>query len=592
MAQNDPHSYTDTDQGRIRHADLTWDVDFEKKKIAGEVILTLKEPLRGAIDLDTRDLEILKATDDRGKTLKWTLGDRDPILGQRLRITSEDAIASITISYATSPKASALQWLEPSNTAGRKLPYLFSQCQSHHARSIVPLQDSPAVRFSYRATVTVPKPLTAVMSAAPGREETKASPGKTTYTFEMPQPIPSYLVAIAVGSIAHRDLGPRTRVYAEPETLDAAAWEFEPINSMLSASEKLFGPYLWDRYDFIVLPPAFPYGGMENPRLTFLTPTLLAGDRSLVNVLCHELAHSWTGNLVTNASMNDFWLNEGFTVWAEQRILEALEGKEALALASTIGRQELQEDMKRFGEGSPYTCLKHDLKGVDPDDIYSQVPYQKGCSFVTLLEQTVGREKWGQFIQQYIERFKFTSITTEEFLAFLEEKLPGLAKKVDAQEWIYKPGLPKNAPEFESKRLNELKSLAAGWPKGARPDPEKARKWPVREWLVYLGELPKKLPHEDCRWLDESFRFSESRNAEFLNWWCVLAANSAYEPAYPKIREFLGSVGRMKFLKPIYRALFEGEKTRPLALEIFKKFADRYHPIARGGLEAILKLRS
>ncbi len=591
MARPDPHSYTDPQQGRIQHVDLRWNVDFENKRITGQVTLKLVEPLKGPIDLDTRDLEIRNVTDDSGKTLKWSLGDRDPILGSRLQITSAGSTKTVKVEYATSPKATALQWLEPQHTAGGKHPYLLSQCQPHHARSIVPLQDSPAVRFSYRASVTVPKSLVAVMSAAPGREESGARSDKKTYTFDMPQPIPSYLLAIAVGSIAYRDLGPRTRVYAEPETLEAAAFEFEPINNMLAKAEKLFGPYLWDRYDFIVMPPAFPYGGMENPRLTFLTPTLLAGDRSLVNVLGHEMAHSWTGNLVTNASVNDFWLNEGFTVWAERRILEALEGEGSAALAATIGRQELEVDMKRFGEGSQYTCLKNDLAGVDPDDVYSLVPYEKGCLLVQLFERTLGRKQWDYFIQQYLDRFRFTSITTEEFLAFLEEKQPGLAAKVNAHKWIYEPGIPDNAPCFASKRLDELKKLASGWSEGARPDPKNVRQWPVPELLVYLGALPKKMSAEDCRWLDQTLGLNQTRNAEILNHWCVMAATSAYEPAYPKIQEFLGSMGRMKFLKPIYRALFEGEKTRALALEIFKKYADHYHPIARGGLEAILKLR-
>jgi leukotriene A-4 hydrolase/aminopeptidase len=592
MARNDPHSYTDTDQGRINHADLKWDVDFDRKRLTGEATLKLKSPANGPLDLDTRDLEIEKITDDRGNALKWTLGEKDAVLGARLRIDLNGLTKAVTVAYAASPTASALQWLEPSNTAGKKQPYFFSQCQPHHARSMVPIQDSPAVRFSYRAVVTVPKALTAVMSAAPGKEEPGAPAGRRTFSFDMPQPIPSYLIAIAVGSIAYQDLGPRTRVYAEPETLKAAAYEFQPINDMLATAEKLFGPYLWDRYDFIVMPPAFPYGGMENPRLTFLTPTLLAGDRSLVNVLGHELAHSWTGNLVTNASMDDFWLNEGFTVWAERRILEALEGEEALALSATLGLQHLLIDMAGFEKKPQFTCLKNDLKGIDPDEVYSLVPYEKGCLLIQLMERTVGRKKWDQFLGQYLERFKFTSITTDDFLKFLEEKLPGLIEKTGAKKWIFEPGLPENAPRFDAKRLEELKKLAAGWTSGARPDPKDVGKWTVSESLVYLGELPTKLSKEDCKWLDRTFGLNVSRNAEILGKWCTMAATSEYEPAYPKIREFLGSMGRMKFLKPIFRALYEGEKTRALALEIYKGYADRYHPIARGGLEGILKLKA
>jgi hypothetical protein len=312
----------------------------------------------------------------------------------------------------------------------------------------------------------------------------------------------------------------------------------------------------------------------------------------LVNVLAHELAHSWTGNLVTNATMNDFWLNEGFTVWAERRILEALAGSEALALSAAIGLQELREAMERFGEGSPYNALKNNLEGVDPDDIFSVVPYEKGCLFVTLMEQTVGRKRWDAFLLEYMERFRFTSLTTEDFLLFLEEKFPGLAEKIRAKEWIYEAVLPDNCPKFESKRLNELKELAAGWAQGDRPDPEEAKRWPLDEWLVYFGELPAKMAPEECRWLDENFGLSRSRNAEIVNRWCILAAGSDYEPAYSKIQEFLGSMGRMKFLKPVYRALYEGEKTRDLALSTFRANREKYHPIVRAGLENILKLKS
>jgi len=587
MTQLDPHSYVDPDQGRITHADLDVTIDFDAKQLKGTVTLVLDEPRQGVLDLDTRALTIEGVTAACGE-LDFDLGESDPVLGARLRIHLREPVTEVRVRYATSPGASALQWLTPQNTAGGKHPYLFSQCQPHHARSMVPLQDSAIIRFTYRAAITVPSPLVAVMSAAPGVEEAGPSPDTTTYAFEMPQPIPAYLLALAVGNIAARDIGPRTRVYAEPEVLEAAAWEFAEAEQMLIAAEKLFGPFRWDRYDFLVMPPAFPYGGMENPRLTFLTPTLIAGDRSLANVLAHELAHSWTGNLVTNATMNDFWLNEGFTVWAERRIHEALLGKEAVAMAAAIGRDDLQEDIDRFGVDSPYLRLKNDLAGVDPDDIYSTVPYEKGFLLVALLEKTVGREAFDGFMRDYTDHFAFTSITTEEFLEFLEERLPGVAEKARAKQWIYEAGIPDNAPVFESQRLEELRALASGWDEGARPAVSEAKQWSVAEWQVFLGGLPKKLSIEACTWLDESFALSQSGNAEILCKWLVLAATAGYAPAYSKMRAFLGEVGRMKFLKPLYKALADGDATRPLALEIFAACADKYHPIARTGLERLL----
>jgi leukotriene A-4 hydrolase/aminopeptidase len=589
MSRTDPHSYSDLAQGRTTRLELSLAVDFDEKRLRGEATLHLEGAAGGPLDLDTRDLQIESVTDGGGAPLDWELAKPEGFLGSRLRIRLPEGADAVTVRYATSPEASALQWLEPALTAGKKHPYLFSQCQAIHARSMAPLQDTPEARVSYHAEITVSDPLVAVMSAAPGEKREGPSPGLSTFTFEMPQPIPPYLLALAVGNIASRDLGPRTRVYTEPEMLEAAAWEFAEVEGMLEEAEKLFGPYLWDRYDFLVMPPSFPYGGMENPRLTFLTPTLLAGDRSLVGVLAHELAHSWTGNLVTNSNANHFWLNEGFTVWSERRILEALKGPEAVALASALGRHALEEELARFGHDSPMTRLETDLAGVDPDEAYSQVPYEKGCFFLTLLEQTAGREAWDRFIRDYIEQYQFSTLDTAELESFLEGKLPGLIERVGGREWIHGPGLPANCPVFTSESLTRIDELAAGWGQGKRPGAELKDEWSATEWQIYLQKLPRPMSAEDCRWLDETFSFNQSGNSEILCQWLLIAAASSYEPAYPKIREFLGAYGRMKFLKPLFKALHENESTRAMAAELFETHGDSYHPIARGGLERILE---
>ncbi len=585
MARHDPHSYADLAQGAHTHVHWDVEVDFEAEVLRCVATLTLDRAANGSLDLDTRDLAIESVTDGAGNALDFELADAEGFMGSKLTVRRGLPTDTVVIRYATAPGASALQWLEPALTAGEH-PFLFSQCQPIHARSILPCQDTPKARIAYSASVTVPEALAVVMSAAPGERSVDEAAGTATWRFSMPQPIPTYLLAVAVGDLVAREIGPRAQVWAEPATVEAAAWEFADAEKMLEAAEGIFGPYLWDRFDFLVMPPAFPYGGMENPRLTFLTPTLMAGDRSLVNVLAHELAHSWTGNLVTNATMNDFWLNEGFTVWAERRILEVLEGGDEVALSAAIGRHGLDAQVAEFGVDSPLTRLETDLAGTDPDEVYSVVPYEKGFLFVELLERTLGREPFDAFVKRYIERFGFQSITTADFELFLDAEIPGLRERVGADHWIHGTGIPDDAPAFASPVLEELGALAEGWNDGKRPDVEAARAWSASLWQIYLPRLPRVLPTEDLAWLDEQFDLTQSGNSEILCAWLEIAAASGYAPATPRIREFLGRVGRMKYLKPLYKALLKGQPA--LAREIFAGAKAGYHPIARGGLEALL----
>jgi aminopeptidase N len=487
----------------------------------------------------------------------------------------------VRIRYETGADAAGLQWLGPEQTAGGRHPFLFSQCQPIYARTLAPVPDSAGVRLTYEAAITVPEGLAAVMSAGPAGERPGPRPDTRTFLFAMPQPIPTYLLALAVGHLASRDLSARSRVWAEPETVEAAAHEFAGIEAMLAKAEGLFGPYEWERYDMLVLPPSFPYGGMENPRMTFLTPTLLAGDRSLVDVVVHELAHSWTGNLVTNATMDHFWLNEGFTVWAERRILEALHGPESAALAWAIGEALLRSSIARFGAESPLTRLRTDLAGMDPDDAFSSIPYEKGARFLVLLERAVGRERWDAFVRAYVGRFRFTSITSEEFLAFLEAQLPGTSATVLAERWLYDPGVPANAPVFRSAALDSLTALAEGWSAGRRPSPEDVASWDANHLLLYLQHLPRELDAASCRWLDDTLRLTGRGNYEILAEWLAIAAGSNYEPVFPRLREVLTTVGRMKYLRPLYTALGRHPRTRALAREVFALASPRYHSLSR-----------
>ena len=566
--RTDPHSFADLAQARTTHLDLVLDVQLEARVLVGRATLTFAESASGPVDLDTRALTI-ESVEDATRPLPYTLGEPDPVLGQRLRIERERPTDRVTITYRTSPEASALMWLEPSQTKSGK-PFLLTQCQAIHARSIVPVQDTPGARIRYDARVTVPEGLTAVMSAAPGVPDGQA------LHFVMPQPIPPYLLALAVGELASEDLGPRTRVWAEPATLAAAAWEFADVEKMLESAEELFGPYAWERYDFVVLPPSFPMGGMENPRMTFLTPTLLAGDRSLVGVLAHELAHSWTGNLVTNADNEHFWLNEGWTVWAERRILEVLDGEEEARQQAMLGRRALERTMASRAARGVSNALVYDQTGLDPDDEFSKVPYEKGFLLIAALEAEVGRERFDRFVASYIETFRFRSITTDDFLGFVRAELPEVT--LDLDHWVKTEELPASAPDIRSARLGELAAVA----RAGGPFPEQAS---TTETLWMLGQLPTDL---DARETADALGIGPDANAELRSAWLAWAVSTGAEGLEQELTAFVDTVGRTKLLEPVYRALVEREDLRDFAVARYAANRARLHGSTRISLERLL----
>lgn len=584
MARTNPHSFADPAQGRTRSFDWKARVDFAARVLHAEVLLQLEQPARGgAFDLDTRDLHVDAVTDDRGAALRWTLHPADPILGARLEVQLPAGARALRVAYRTSPGASALQWLEPAQTLGGKQPYLFSQCQAIHARSVLPCQDTPGVRQRYTAALTVPHELTAVMAAASKGAGDAAGP-TATFRFEMPQPIPPYLFAFAVGDLASKDLSPRSRVWAEPGQLAAAAAEFSGVEAQLAAAEALFGPYDWERFDLLVMPPSFPFGGMENPRLTFLTPTLLTGDKSLVNVVAHELAHSWTGNLVTNANFEHFWLNEGFTVFAERRILEALEGSDAAGLHAAVGFKSLEESLARFKDQPNLQKLRQQLEGVDPDEAFSQVPYEKGYLFLKALEAAAGRAPFDALLKKWLATHRFGAATTDDFLAHVKAELPALLEKVDVASWLDQPGLPAGFPKPVSRRLESVRQVGARVPTAAEVKP-----WTATEWQLYLESLPHPAPLALCEALEQTYALTAAKNPEVLVAWLVLACESGFGAAVPRAERFLGEVGRMKYLRPLYKALTSRPETRARARAVFEACRPRYHPIAQQVVAGLLK---
>lgn len=583
MARPDPHSYADDTQPRTRAFDWKASVDFATKTLAAEVTLRFTRPSpAGPLDLDTRALSIDAVMTGAGAALPFTLHPADPILGSRLEVTLPAGVEAVTVRYRTSPEASALQWLSPEQTSGGKQPYLFSQCQAIHARSVLPCQDTPSFRQTYTASLEVPAGLRAVMAAASKGRDVRSE--RAVEHFEMPQPIPPYLFAFAVGDLASKDLSPRSRVWAEPAQVEAAAWEFADVEAHLAAAEKLFGPYDWERFDLLVMPPSFPYGGMENPRLTFLTPTLLAGDKSLVNVVAHELAHSWTGNLVTNATAEHFWLNEGFTVFAERRILEALEGEARAGLHAALGFEALKQAFAQHEKRPELTRLRTHLAGIDPDDAFSQVPYEKGFLFLKTLEATAGRDAFDRFLKGWLADHRFGAATTDDFLATVERVLPGVLAKVDAKAWVDGPGLPAQHWRPTSTLLEAVQRVRA-----RVPTKDEVKAWGAVEWQLYLDALPRPVSLEHCRALEGQYQLTAAKNPEVLVAWLTVATEAGDEAVLPKVEEVLGRVGRMKYLKPLYRALAKRPTTKARGQALFERYRPRYHPIAQQVLGNLVK---
>ncbi len=586
----DPHSWARPDQVAIQHLALDLSVDFPHQRLSGTATLTLDNHGADRLYLDTRDLEIRSVSlGDAHTPARYSLGESRPYLGSPLMVEITPETRTVTIDYQTSPQAAALQWLDADQTLGKRHPFLFTQSESILARTWVPCQDTPTVRMTYQATIHVPEGMMAVMSA----KNVQSIEPDGVYHLEMPQPIPSYLLALAVGDLEFRPLGPRSGVYAEPQMIERAAWELADTPKFINAAEELYGPYRWGRYDILVLPPSFPFGGMENPRLTFATPTIIAGDRSLVSLIAHELAHSWSGNLVTNATWNDFWLNEGFTDYFTQRIIEKVYGRDYAEMLALLEYRDLQDEVERLGATSPDTRLHLDLAGRDPDEGMSDIPYAKGYFLLRKLEETFGRERWDQFLRGYFDRFAFHSMTTEKFLDYLHQQLldpnPELAAKVDVNQWIYQPGIPSNIPKVESAAFDRVDEQVAAFRNGADASTLRTTGWSTHEWIHFLRNLPDSMSAEQMRDLDATFNFSTTGNSEILFAWLMHVVPSRYEPAYPALERFLVGQGRLKFIMPLYGALVKTDEGLTMAQSIYRKARSGYHPLGQSAVDALLK---
>src|SRR5688572_2057828 len=589
----DEHSYAQPDVVAVTHLALDLSLDFVQKTLSGTATLDLdwKNAAATTLVLDSRQLLIdtIEAGDgSTWATVLFEVAPSDPILGSKLTVTLGRQAPKVRLRYRTVPEASGLQWLTPAMTLGKKTPFMFSQSQQIHARSWVPLQDTTLVRFTYDAHITSPRQAMVLMSA----DNDPAAARDGDYIFRMPQRIPSYLLAIAAGDLVFRPITDRAGVWAEPDMAAKAAAEFADTGRMMEATEQLYGPYRWDRYDILVLPPSFPYGGMENPRLTFATPTVVTGDKSLVSLIAHELAHSWSGNLVTFATAKDAWLNEGTTNYVENRVIEALYGKARADMEKVILRNELKVEFTPANVALQPLAVK---PGVlkDPDENLTSTVYTKGAWFMQFLEERVGRAEFDAFLKAYFDHFAFQSISTDQFVEYAQANLlathPGKVSRAEFDAWLYQPGVPSTAPETTSARFDAVDAGRKAWLESGTIIPAAVTKqWTTQEWVHFIDGMPSTLTPAQITALDAAYKLTGTRNGEIAQRWYPLTIRSGYAAARPAIADFLSQIGRRKLVMPTYRALAETPDGLRFAREVFAKARPGLHPITIGSVEATL----
>jgi len=585
----DYHSYANTEQVKVIHFDLDLAINFEQKQLSGSVTLTLKHQTSIAAQelvLDTRDLTIERIEGEKSQTLNYIMSEPNQILGSRLVIELPQGDNKVTIFYNTSPQAEGLQWLSAAQTSGKSLPYLFSQSQPINARSWIPLQDSPKARVTFKANITAPKGMRVVMSA--DNDADTSLNGE--FTFDMPEPIPTHLMAIACGDLVFKSIGKRTGVYTEPDMLNACISEFEDTEKMVEIAESLLGPYRWGRYDMIVLPPSFPFGGMENPRLAFMTPTLIAGDKSLVSTVAHELAHSWTGNLVSNATWRDLWLNEGFTTYFTNRIVEAVYGKEMAELEVVLEYGSLMEEFEIMPlEKQNVTA---NVQFEDPNNAFDRFTYDKSSMFVHDLEHRLGREAFDKFLLTYVNHFAFKAITTEDFVEYAKHTLlvdhSNKITEAELLEWIYGTGMPQWFIAPTSSSSDKVKVTTHDWLTGTKAAQLETASWSVHHWQYFLTNLPLSLSLAQLKDLDTHFKLTTSKNAEIAFAWFMLAVGNGYQEVQPALDKHLTGIGRRKLIVPLYKALVKHNK-KDWANKIYQNARSGYHPLAQGTIDALFK---
>lgn len=608
----DPNTLSNYNAWRTKHTTANFEIDFDAKHLKGDVTLSLERLARSesSITLDTSYLDV-SSVKVQGEEAKFELtSSRQGPYGSPLKIIVSEKHQGpqfdVNISVKTTKDCTALQWMTPAQTSNKKHPYMFSQCQAIHARSLFPCQDTPDVKSTY--TFNIRSSLPVLASGLPtGARDFKhgqeGKPGTLLYTFNQPIPMASYLFALASGDLASASIGPRSSVWTGPEELTACQWEFAAdTEKYIQTAESIVSPYAWTQYNILVLPPSFPYGGMENPIFTFATPTVVSGDRQNVDVIAHELSHSWSGNLVSNASWEHFWLNEGWTTYLERRLQAAIHGGfQHRDFSAIIGWKALTDSINQFGTDHEFTKLIPNLKGQDPDDAFSSIPYEKGFTFLLHLEKLLGLEKWDAFIPHYFKTYSRKSVDSYEFkstlLAFFATDATATEKlnSLEWDSWFYSPGFPPK-PDFDTSLVDECYDLAAKWtaavhaPRSFTPHPADVEGWTANQLLVFLETLQTASPlltPQLVQSLGAAYSLRSSRNVEVLSRYYVLGLKAGDEVVYQPAAELLSRVGRMKFVRPLFKGLLR--RDAGLARRTVEANREFYHPICWGMIEKILK---
>ena len=585
----DPHSFSNFDKVVVRHIDFDLSVDFDKKKIKGKAVYQIENFAKAdELILDTRNLSIEKILLNENPP-NYSLSEVDSVFGQALKINITPETETVTVYYSTTEGAEALQWLNPENTAGGKYPFLYNDSQPILSRTWFPCQDSPGVRQTFTATIKTMPGLMVVMSGKNSTEKNENG----VYNIEMNQPLPSYLIALAIGDFEYRKLGPRSGVYAESYIINRAAKEFEDTEKFIDAAESLYGKYKWDDYNMLVMPPSYPLGGMENPRINFITPTIIAGDKSLLALVAHELAHSWSGNLVTNKNWNDLWINEGFTSYFEHRIMEEIYGREYQQMLAQLDQRSLRHVMDKLKRQEELTKLHLDLSGINPEGNAGHVAYEKGTFFLMLIEETVGRKRFDEFMNNYFNEFAFKTMTSEKFIKYMRDNLikgdENLEEKLMIDEWVYNTGIPQNMIEVHSPEFTKVDKQVNNFLNNRNAKKLETKNWTTHHWLYFIRSLPWELSETQMKNLDAAFDLTNSGNYEILHSWLLRGIHNNYPQAMPAVEKFLTTVGRTKFLRPLYNKLAETPEGLQKAKEIYAKTKHIYHATSKQRIEEIFR---